>query len=59
MFTIRETKTVTETLYYEVEADSLDEAMAKVQNGEWEEEETFYDDVVSDSEFECINQYEK
>jgi hypothetical protein len=59
MFTIKETKTVTEEIYYEVEADSVEEAIEKVQYGECEEEETFYDDRTCESEFECINQYEK
>ena len=35
MFTIVETKTVTETIYYEVEADSKEQAMEKVQYGDW------------------------
>jgi hypothetical protein len=59
MFTILETKTVTEEIYYEVEADSVEEAIEKVKNGDVEETENFYDDIDIDSEFECINQYEK
>jgi len=59
MFTIRETKTVTEEIYYEVEADSVEEAIEKVKDGDVCEEETFNDDLDIDSEFECINQYEK
>jgi phosphoenolpyruvate carboxylase len=59
MFTILETKTVTEEIYYEVEADSVEEAIEKVKDGDVEETENFYDDIDIDSEYKCINQYEK
>ena len=59
MFTIVETRKVVNCWYYEVEADSLNEAMEMVENGEVEPDDLITEDDHYDSEFECINQYTK
>ena len=60
-YTIIETRKVVNAWYYEVEAESEEADMQMVKNGDVEPDDFMSDDyeLGENSEFECINQYEK
>jgi len=61
IYTIIETRKVVNAWYYEVEAESEEAAMQMVKNGDVQPDDFMSDDyeLGENSEFECINQYEK